>query len=49
MTAHAWMLLAIYMIALLGLSVPLGEFMAAVLEGRPTGTGRWLGPVERAC
>jgi K+-transporting ATPase ATPase A chain len=48
-TVHAWTLLAIYMVALLGLSVPLGEFMAAVLEGRPTRIGRWLGPVERAC
>jgi K+-transporting ATPase ATPase A chain len=49
MTAHAWTLLAIYMIALLGLAAPLGEFMAAVLEGRPTLIGRWLGPLERAC
>jgi K+-transporting ATPase ATPase A chain len=49
MTAHAWTLLAIYMIALLGLAAPLGEFMAAVLEGRPTAIGRWLGPLERLC
>ena len=49
MTAHDWTLLAIYMIALLGLAVPLGEFMAAVLEGRPTRISRWLGALERAC
>jgi K+-transporting ATPase ATPase A chain len=49
MTVHAWTLLAIYMVALLGLAAPLGEFMAAVLEGRPTRLGRWLGPLERTC
>jgi len=49
MTVHAWTLLAIYMVLLLGLAAPLGEFMAAVLEGRPTRLGRWLGPLERAC
>jgi len=49
MTAHAWWLLALYMVALLGLAASLGEFMAAVLEGRPTRIGRWLGPLERAC
>jgi K+-transporting ATPase ATPase A chain len=49
MTAHAWTLLTLYVLTLLGLAVPLGEFMAAVLEGRPTWIGRWLGPLERAC
>src|SRR6185369_11683070 len=49
MTTHAWGLLALYMIALLSLAAPLGGFMAAVLEGRPTWVSRLLGPVERLC
>src|SRR5262249_56811315 len=37
------------MVALLGLAWPLGEFMAAVLEGRRTFLTRALAPIERAC
>src|SRR5437667_10762621 len=47
MTTHASLLLAVYMIALLGLAWPLGSFMAVVLEGRRTWLSAALGPLER--
>jgi K+-transporting ATPase ATPase A chain len=49
MIAHAWIQLLFYMVALLLLAWPLGLYMAAILEGRPTFLSRVLGPVERAC
>jgi potassium-transporting ATPase potassium-binding subunit len=37
----------LYMALLLGLAWPLGQYMAAVLEGRPCFLSRLLGPLER--
>jgi K+-transporting ATPase ATPase A chain len=48
MTAHPWVELALYLVALVLLAPPLGRYMARVLEGRPTLLGRALGPLERA-
>jgi len=39
--------LVLYLVVLLGLSWPLGLFMARVYQGRPCGLDRALGPVER--
>nr|AGC72472.1 potassium-transporting ATPase A chain [uncultured bacterium A1Q1_fos_499] len=47
MTANAWLQLAFYMIALLALAKPLGEYMARVYENRPCELDRVLGPLER--
>jgi potassium-transporting ATPase potassium-binding subunit len=48
MTAHAWIEPALCLAVLVALAVPLGRFMARVLEGRPTWIGRLVGPLERA-
>jgi len=48
MTANSWTQLVIYLVVLTALAVPLGRFMARVLEGRPTGLSRLLAPLERA-
>ncbi len=37
----------LYMVLLLGLAWPLGQYMAKVLEGKPCALSRVLGPVER--
>ena len=47
MTANGWFQLAFYMVALLVLAKPLGEYMARVFDNRPCGLDRILGPVER--
>ena len=47
MTAHAWLLLGIYLLVLLALAQPLGVYLAAVMEGRAHGVARVGGPVER--
>src|SRR5512147_1466297 len=39
----------LYVVVVLVLARPLGEFMARVLSGEPTRIGRLLGPVERLC
>ena len=39
----------LYVVVVLVLARPLGEFMARVLAGQPTRIGRLLGPVERLC
>jgi len=39
--------IAAYLLVLMGLAWPLGLYMAAVLEGKPTILGRALGPLER--
>jgi K+-transporting ATPase ATPase A chain len=39
--------LALYLIVLTALAMPLGRYMARVLDGRPTFLSRLLGPVER--
>ena len=49
MTPHSGFLLALYLAALLGLAWPLGQYMAAVLEGRRTFLSPLLGPIERLC
>src|SRR6476661_3115359 len=49
MTANSWIQLVVYLVALVVLARPLGRHMARVLEGRPTGLSRVLGPLERAC
>ncbi len=47
MTANGWFQLAFYMVALVALAKPLGEYMARVFDNRPCGLDRILGPVER--
>jgi potassium-transporting ATPase potassium-binding subunit len=47
MTAQGALQLLLYVVALTALAVPLGRYMARVLEGRPTWTSRLLGPLER--
>jgi len=47
MTLHAWIEPALYLLALVGLGLPLGRFVASVLDGRPTWISRALGPLER--
>ena len=46
MTAHAVVELGLFVAALLALGLPLGRYLARVLEGRPTWAGRLLGPFE---
>ena len=47
MTANATAQFILFTAVLLGLSWPLGLYIARVLEGRPCGLDRILGPVER--
>jgi K+-transporting ATPase ATPase A chain len=47
MTANGWLQLAFYLIVLLALARPIGEYMARVFENRPCGLDRVLGPIER--
>jgi K+-transporting ATPase ATPase A chain len=47
MTAHGWTLLALYLAALTTLAVPLGRFVAGILEGRPAPWARLTDPLER--
>ena len=47
MTTVAILQCALYMAALIGLSVPLGRFMARVFAGEPTWLHALLGPLER--
>jgi potassium-transporting ATPase potassium-binding subunit len=49
MTIHGWTLLIAYVVILVVLAWPLGQYMAAVLEGRRTFLSGLLGPVERLC
>jgi len=46
MTAHALSQLGLFVIILIGVSVPLGAFMAAVYEGRKTWLSKLLEPIE---
>ncbi len=48
MTGNAFTQTVLYAVVLLAVAVPLGAFMARVLEGRPTLPSRLLGPLERA-
>src|SRR5262245_15537582 len=47
MTVNGFLQLAIYFLAILAVTKPLGLFMAKVFSGEPTLAGRFLGPVER--
>jgi K+-transporting ATPase ATPase A chain len=47
MTTHAVIELVAFLATLLALGVPLGRYIARILEGRPTWLGRVLGPFER--
>ena len=47
MTALAVVQLVVFLGAIVALAKPLGIYMARVYEGRPSGLGRVLGPVER--
>lgn len=47
MSANGWLQLAFYLIVLLALARPIGEYMARVFENRPCGLDRVLGPIER--
>jgi K+-transporting ATPase ATPase A chain len=49
MTPSAWLQFGVFILLLSVLAVPLGRFMARVLEGQPTWLGRALSPLERAC
>ncbi|HEY5312452.1 MAG TPA: potassium-transporting ATPase subunit KdpA [Pirellulales bacterium] len=47
MTFNTCLQLAVYLLLLLALVKPLGHYMAKVLDGRPCGLARLLGPCER--
>ena len=47
MTTHAVIELVVWWATLLALGLPLGRTIARILEGRPTWSGRVLGPFER--
>ena len=49
MTAHAWTLLAAYCAALLLLAVPVGRYIAHVMEGRLAFAGRVEAGLYRLC
>jgi potassium-transporting ATPase potassium-binding subunit len=49
MTIHAWILLAVYGLALLLLAIPTGRYIASVMEGRLRFAGRVEGGVYRLC
>ena len=46
-TLNAWLQFGLYMVVLLALARPLGNYMAAVYEGRPTWLTNAVGPLER--
>ena len=48
MTANGYLQIALYLGLLIGLSVPLGWYMAKVYEGTPPGIAKFLRPFERA-
>ncbi|HLP07664.1 MAG TPA: potassium-transporting ATPase subunit KdpA [Opitutaceae bacterium] len=47
MTAADWTYLFAFLVALVAAAVPLGRWLADVLEGRPPVFLRWLAPLER--
>jgi len=49
MTPNGWIQVALYLVLLTALAVPLGAFMAEVLEGRRTFLTPVLGALERLC
>jgi K+-transporting ATPase ATPase A chain len=48
-TAHAWILLAVNAVVLLALAVPLGRYIAHVMEGRLAFASRIEAPLYRVC
>ncbi len=48
MTANGWLQLALFLLALLAVTKPLGAYMAKLFSGERVWTTRLLGPVERA-
>ena len=49
MTAHAWILLAVYGLVLLLLAIPMGRYIAHVMEGRLRFARRFEGALYRLC
>ena len=49
MNIHAWILLAVYVVVLTALAVPLGRYIAAVVEGRLGFATRLERPLYRVC
>ncbi len=47
MTAEGWGQIGLFMVVLIGLAVPLGNYLARVHTGETVALGRILGPVER--
>ena len=47
MDAASMLMVAVYLLVLMGLAWPLGIYVAAVLEGKPGFLGHVLGPLER--
>jgi potassium-transporting ATPase potassium-binding subunit len=47
-TAHAWITLALFLGVLLGLALPLGQYMARVYSGEARVAQKVIGPLERA-
>jgi len=47
--AHAWMLLVVYLVVLTLLAVPLGRYIAAVVEGRLGFAAHLERPLHRVC
>ena len=47
MTAIGWVQIALFLVAVLALTKPLGAYMFRVFEGRNQPLPRVLGPVER--
>ncbi len=47
MTSFDWIHCVLYVVVLVALAVPLGGFIARVMEGKPGLLGKVLGPVER--
>ncbi|MEP7010651.1 MAG: potassium-transporting ATPase subunit KdpA [Acidobacteriota bacterium] len=48
MTANGWLQLALFLLALLALTKPLGVYMVKLFAGEKVWTSRFLGPLERA-
>jgi potassium-transporting ATPase potassium-binding subunit len=46
-TAHAWITLALFLGVLLGLALPLGQYMARVYSGEARVAQKVIGPLER--
>ena len=49
MSAHAWLLLVVYLVVLTLLAVPLGRYIAGVVEGRFAFAARLERPLYRLC